>query len=487
MSAKSEAADVAEKLASNLIKQGGKKVGSLITSIFKSGSKKADDVAKVSVKTSSKKADDFVASRSKKTSRKVERSKLLDPTDKNYVIDKRLAVSDEGGPLIGNGIILRGTDPKTGQYTSLIPAKGDAGIGRVPVKEWDRIQNRILRARKQAEAAARKAAGPGRVRTAFDVSRARFPKATYLGIPVALGGATAAGIKGFGALTQNNGLSQDEWKTALGITETPGTIDTTGTVAKDPNQVYYDRAKEIAMADYMASVLNYPGAEALDPQSTLSRQYADSTAAAMNALAQQYEQAAGGINQRGQTGAASINDIYAQGAGASDAIAAAPNDGMSGMIPVSGDAALAGQYSLAQGQSLADYLGASQAIDAQAANELADYTRLLGPAYQSQYNLINQQYRNQAEQQKSMRDFESQISRDEKLRDALSTIAMQEAEDARTASLYQADPVEAAQYYIEWEGLDDTQKDAFKAVGVDTREKYIAWRRAKKQRETLGL
>jgi hypothetical protein len=485
MSAKSEAADVAEKLASNLVKQGGKKVGSLVKSIFGSGSKKADDVAKVATKTGSKKTDDFVKSRPK-TSRKVERSRLLDPTDKNYVIDKRLAVSDEGLPLYntqtGQRISVR--DPKTGRMTQQAPAAGDAGLGRVPVGEWNRIQNAETVIRSQARNAARKAAGPGRVRTTFDVSRARFPKATYAAIPLTVGGAAIAGVKGFGALTKDDGLSQDEWKTALGITEAPGTTDT---VAKDPNQVYYDRAREIAKADYLASVLNYPGAEALDPQSTLSRQYADSTAAAMNALAQQYEQAAGGISQRGQTGASAINDIYAQGAGVTDALAAAPSDGMSGMIPVSGDAALAGQYSLAQGQSLADYLGASQAIDAQAANELAGYTKLLGPAYQSQYNLINQQYRNQADQQKSMRDFDSQIRRDEKLRDALSTIAMQEAEDARTATRYQPNPIEAAQYLIEWEGLDDNEKNAFKAAGVDTRAKYIEWRRNQKQQADLGL
>lgn len=487
MSAKSEAADVAEKLASNLVKQGGKKVGSLVKSIFGSGAKKVDDVAKVATKTGSKKADDFVKSRPK-TSRKVERSKILDPTDKNYVIDKRLAVTKEGLPVELDPVTLqRKAGPRNakGQPTPAPKlAEGDAGIGRMTVDEWNRAQNRLDILRANANKAARKASGPGRVRTTFDVSRARFPKATYTAIPAAIGGTAYGVIKGIDKFTGEDPLSQDEWKTALGITETPGTTDT---AAKDPNQVYYDRAREIAKADYLASVLNYPGAEALDPQSTLSRQYADSTAAAMNALAQQYEQAAGGISQRGQTGASAINDIYAQGAGVTDALATAPSDGMSGMIPVSGDAALAGQYSLAQGQSLADYLGASQAIDAQAANELAGYTKLLGPAYQSQYNLINQQYRNQADQQKSMRDFDSQIRRDEKLRDALSTIAMQEAEDARTAAGYQPDPIEAAQYLIEWEGLDDNEKNAFKAAGVDTRAKYIEWRRNQKQQADLGL
>jgi len=468
MSAKSDAVD---KLASSIVKQGSKKVGSLFTSIFKSGSKKADDVVETVVKKGSKKVDDAATVAKRKA--------------KKYVEDKRFAKSDEGLPLYntqtGQRISVR--DPKTGRMTQQTPAEGDLGIGRVLKKDAKALDRAELVARYQARQAA-KEVGPGRVRTAFDVSRARFPKATYVAIPATIGGAAVAGVKGFGALTKDAGYTPEDWQTILG---TAGTTGTTGAVAEDPTAAYYRRMNEIANADYLASAMTYPGAEVLDPQSSLSRQYAASTADAMDLLAGQYAQAAGGINQRGQTGAANINDIYAQGAGASDALAAAPSDGMSGMIPVSGEQALAGQYSQAQGQSLADYLSANGLIDAQAAGELAGYLSPMGEAYKSQYNLVDQQARNAATNQKSRLEFESQIRRDEKLRDALSTIALQQAEEARTAARYQINPIDAVQFGIEWEGLEDSDKDALKAIAaVSTKAEYVRYRLDQKQRETLG-
>jgi len=469
--------DTVDKLASALVKQGGKKVGSLLTSIFKSGSKKADDVVETVVKKGSKKVDDVAAVAKRKA--------------KKYVQDKRFAKSDEGLPLYntqtGQRISVR--DPKTGRMTQQVPASGDEGLGIVLKKDVKALNRSESLARMEADRAARKAAkettGPGRIRYAVNSARLQTPTWAKVAIPVAgvAGLATAAKLSG-----GSNGYTPEDWQTILGTAGTTGTTGTTGAVEEDPTAAYYKRMNEIANADYLASAMTYPGAEVLDPQSSLSRQYAASTANAMDLLAGQYAQAAGGIKERGQTGAANINDIYAQGASAMDALAAAPSDGMSGMIPVSGEQALAGQYSQAEGQSLADYLSANGLIDAQAAGELAGYLSPMGEAYKSQYNLVDQQARNAATNQKSRLEFESKIRRDEKLRDALSTIALQQAEEARATARYQTNPLDAVQFGIDWEGLNDDEKDAIKAyTGAKTKAEYVKYRLDQKQRETLGL
>ena len=468
---KGEAVEVIDKLASSLVKQGGKKVGSLVKSIFGSGSKKADD---------------FVESVSKKAPKKTKSELNLEITkEKKFVTDPRLAVTEAGTPRLDpvTGQIVAGPRGADGRPTpALPPAAGDAGIGRVPKKEWNAIERRKKLAELEADTAARRAkkaeAGPGPIRYRAQVARTKYP--SFVGpvrTPVILGGGVVATGLTRAALTKEDkpeGITADQWQDIMTVANAPGA----GQETRTPQEIYLDTLEEQALAN-AAFVPTYPGSEALDPQSSLARQYGASTNDAMQDIARQYAQAGDSIRQRGEAGAAGINDIYGQGASVTDALAAAPSDGMGGMIPVSGDAALAGQYSLAQGQSLADYLRSSGLIDAQAAGQLAGFGQLLGPAYEDQYNLLDRQARIAADARKADRLFDFQLTQQQQLREDLNEIARQKALDARAASSYSPDPIAILTFQTEWQDNvkdNETLRSYYESKGVTNEVEYIKFR-----------
>lgn len=346
------------------------------------------------------------------------------------------------------------------------------------VKQIAGTRTERLAATKAAAVARRGSKEIGPIRYGIGQVMARTSVPQKLALGGLLGVGTYATV---GRLTKEDkpeNISVEDWKDILATTNAAGS-----TAGQDD---YYKALEEAARAR-AGFMPQYPGSDALAPQSNLSAQYGASTAAAMDALAQQYAQTAGGIKQRGNAAAATVNDIYGQGASAMDALATAPSDGMSGMIPVSGEEALAGQYSQAQGQSMADYLRANQLIDAQAAGELAGYTQLLGPAYQSQYNLMDLQARQAADYQKAMRLADFQANQQAQLQDDLGQIAMQRATDTRAASSYSANPATLAQYVSEWELLDDAVKSIYEAQGITNAAQFVKNRIAQDRRAALGF
>lgn len=356
----------------------------------------------------------------------------------------------------------------------------DLPFSKVPkelAKELAGTRAERLAATKAAVAARRasKEVGPIRYGLGQVMARTSVPQKLALGGLLGAGAYTLAGNLGG---TPPEGITAEQWKDILGASTTGGAAST----QEDYYKVLEDAAK--ARAGF---VPQYPGSELLGSQSNLASQYGASTAAAMNELAGQYAQAAGGIKQRGETGATGINDIYGQGASAMDALAAAPSDGMGGMIPVSGEAALAGQYGQAQGQSMADYLRANQLIDAQTAGELAGYTQLLGPAYQSQYNLMDMQARQAADYQKAMRLADFQASQQAQLQQDLGEIALQRATDTRAASSYSPDPLTLATYVAQWESLDDATKAIYEAQGITDAAQFVKEKIAQDRRAALGF
>jgi hypothetical protein len=358
MSAKS---DTIDKIASSIVKQGGKKVGGFITSILRSGSKKADDV----VKTGKKTGKEAVKAASQKAPKKTKSELNLEITkEKKFVTDPRLAVTEAGTPRFDpvTGQTIAGPRVKGKPTKALPPAAGDAGIGRVPKREWNAIERRKKLAELEADTAARRAkkeaAGPGPIRYGYQTARTKYPR--FVGpvrTPAILAGGLAVAGGTRAVLTNEDkpeGMSVKEWQDILSVANAPAA----GAETRTPQEIFLDTLEAEALAN-AAFVPTYPGSEALDPQSSLARQYGASTNEAMQDIARQYAQTAGSIRQRGESGAAGINDIYGQGSSVTDAIAAAPSDGMGGMIPVAGEEALAGQYSQAQGQSMADYLRSS--------------------------------------------------------------------------------------------------------------------------------
>jgi len=395
-----------------------KVVGKLVSSIVKQGGKAADDVVRIVGKKGAKYGDDAV--------------KQLD------------------------------------EVLATITGKGS--VKEVAKETLTRAER--LAATKAKVAANRGSKDIGRTRLTLGTINARTPRVVKYGVVPA---AAAYGTYKYGGNLVGNkpeGLTTEQWKDILSTTGTTGTpvLDAEGKPLD-----YYGQLAQAERDRYNATTFVPQATTALDAQTKLAQQYGASTADAMQQLAGQYAQAAGGIRQRGDAGAASINDIYGQNASAMDAIAAAPSDGMSGMIPVSGEEALAGQYSQAQGQSIADYLRSSGLIDAQAAGQLAGFTQLLGPAYQSQYNLLDQQARNAfgARQSERLADFE--MARNERLQDALAEIEIQRALDARAAGAVSIDPAVVAQYIPLWENIkdDDTLKTIYEAKGITTLEGFI--------------
>ena len=349
--------------------------------------------------------------------------------------------------------------------------------GKTPVKKAakETAEAALTKRERLAATRAKVAAGRGskdigRTRFAVGTVLAKTPRTVKYGVvPAAAAYGTYKYGGRIGGSDKPEGLTTEQWKDILSTTGTP-VLDAEGKPLD-----YYGQLAQAERDRYNATTFVPQATTALDAQSELAKQYGASTAAAMQDIAGQYAQAAGGIKQRGEAGAANINDIYAQGASAMDALAAAPGDGMGGMIPVSGDAALAGQYSQAQGQSIADYLRSSGLIDAQAAGQLAGFTQLLGPAYQDQYNLLNQQARNAFNARQSERLAEFEMARNERLQDALAEINIQKAIDARTATAVPVDPAVVAQYIPLWEDIkdDDTLKAIYEAQGITTLEGFI--------------
>jgi hypothetical protein len=344
--------------------------------------------------------------------------------------------------------------------------------GKGPVKEAAKetlTRAERLAATKAKVAADRSSKDIGRTRLTLGTINARTPKVVKFAVPPAAAyGVYKYGSNPFGS-DKPESLTTEQWKDIVSTTGTP-VLDAEGKPLD-----YYGQLAQAERDRYNATTFVPQSTAALDAQTKLAQQYGASTADAMQDIAGQYAQTAGGIRQRGDAGASAINDIYGQGASAMDAIAAAPSDGMGGMIPVSGEEALAGQYSQAQGQSIADYLRSSGLIDAQAAGQLAGFTQLLGPAYQSQYNLLDQQARNAfaARQSERLADFE--MARNERLQDALAEINIQKAIDARTAAAVPVDPAVVAQYIPLWENIkdDDTLKAIYEAKGITTLEEFI--------------
>ena len=359
--------------------------------------------------------------------------------------------------------------------------------GKGPAKEVTDKLTREAQQQAVAEIAAKrvadKAAKPvSSTRFAFQQARARYPKLVN---PLTL---TAAGAGGLftvlgrlGKEDKPEGISVEDWNDILATTRTGGT-PVLGDDGKPLD--YYGQLAKAEQDRYNRTAFVPQSTASLDAQTRLAQQYGASTADAMQDIAGQYAQAAGGIRQRGDAGASAINDIYGQGASAMDSIAAAPSDGMGGMIPVSGEEALAGQYSQAQGQSMADYLRSSGLIDAQAAGQLAGFTQLLGPAYQDQYNLLDQQARNAfaARQSERLADFE--MARNERLQDALAEIEIQRALDSRRASSVGFDPSFIPQFITQWESIkeDDTLKAYYESEGVTDLQGFIQYQILQGQR-----
>jgi hypothetical protein len=409
-----------------------KAVGKLVSSIVKQGGKAADDVVRVVGKKGAKYGDDAVKQ-----------------------LDEVLAT------ITGKGSVKEAA--KEAAETTLTRRQRVAAAN--------------------TKAAERKASKDiGRTRFAVGSINARTPTIVKVAVPPA----AAYAVYKYGNNPFNNkpeGITTEQWQDILTTTG----LGTGGTPVLGDDGKPLDYYGQLAKAErdrYNATTFVPQSTTALDAQTKLAQQYGASTADAMDLLAGQYAQAAGGIKQRGDAGASAINDIYGQGASATDAIAAAPSDGMGGMIPVSGEEALAGQYSQAQGQSMADYLRSSGLIDTQAAGQLAGFTQLLGPAYQSQYNLLDQQARNAFDARQSERRVDFETAKNEKLQDALAEIEIQRALDARAASSVAFDPASLSQSITQWETIkdDDTLKAYYEAKGVTDLQGFIQYQILQEQR-----
>jgi hypothetical protein len=286
------------------------------------------------------------------------------------------------------------------------------------------------------------------------------------------------------------------WNAVTGEPETP-------TAPYDPNKVnpragmpadvtaqaqarldtFLKEQERILREAYAAAPVAVPGAELLDPASAITNEMGGATIAQMQALAQRAAQDAAATKQAGATGALSINDIYGAGAQSMRDIAATSGVG-GGLVPVSGEAAVAPAQTAAAGAALADYLQQNQLISAQDQGFLSQLANTLGPAYANQFLMQDRTARAAMAARQQARQQELELERQRNLQQSLAELGLTgaqqrleldlaalEQEQTPTALL---DPKRLAEIAGQYEKLSDEQRQSLAVTNdIYSVEDYI--------------
>lgn len=266
----------------------------------------------------------------------------------------------------------------------------------------------------------------------------------------------------------------------------------TGTTADNAAQraaldEYLRRSAEVINQSY-ANVpqLNLPGAAAYNPLSGMTNQMGGATLAEMQSLAQRAAADAAAIRAGGQTGAASINEVYGGGAAELANLAAAPTGEYGSLTPVSGAAAAAPAELAASGAALSDYLRQNQLVSAQDQGFLSELSGILGPAYATQFAMRDTAARAAADARRQELMAQEAMQRQQNQREALSELGLTGAQlqyqlEAERLKQQQErpgliDPLYVEQAAAEFQQFTPQQLANLRSQGIDTIEEYIGQR-----------
>jgi len=246
---------------------------------------------------------------------------------------------------------------------------------------------------------------------------------------------------------------------------------------------YLESSRQAIIDAYSGQAMpNMPGASALDPLAGMTNQMGGASLAEMQSLANQAASDAAAIRAGGQSGAASINDIY--GSAAADLAGLAAQGGEYGSLtPVSGEMAVAPGQLREAGSALSDYLNQNQLISAQDQGFLSELSGILGPAYANQFLMQDQASRAAAAARQQRMMAEAELNRQQQLQQALAELALSGTQMTLEQELKGAtpgqglvDPLIVEEVAAEYLSFTPSQLNSLRSQGIGTIEQYISAR-----------